>query len=152
MKELSLKHEEYADTSQQDAHELLRNLLGGIEMEEVDLIKKLEAERAAIVKMDTANARKRATTIRGDTPTLVSWISERVNAESADDEGEEDSTSDESDSEIDSAGEEASRKQKKGAKSTMKPFIDTLFGGKLTSVIVCEFGHGKFSRTFLCMA
>ncbi|KAE8212335.1 hypothetical protein CF327_g4017 [Tilletia walkeri] len=42
---LARKFDQYGDFAQQDAHELLRHLLDACRMEEVDLIKKLKAER-----------------------------------------------------------------------------------------------------------
>jgi ubiquitin carboxyl-terminal hydrolase 16/45 len=126
LKELSTKHEEYADTTQQDAHELLRNLLGGIEMEEVDLIKKVDRPLSSGDASSTVH-QSSARMTRSDTPTLAR------NGE--DSEGNEEDSSSDEDSNSDSE-----------PRSSLRPFINTLFGGKLTSVIVCEFGHGKYLR------
>lgn len=121
---MSTKHEEYADTTQQDAHELLRNLLGGIEMEEVDLIKKVDHRPLSSGDASSTVHQSSARMNRSNTPTLAR------NGEDSE-ENDEDSSSDE-DSNSDSL-----------PRSSLRPFINTLFGGKLTSVIVCEFGHGK---------
>lgn len=37
LRQLSLKHEEYAEATQQDSHELLRHLIDGVMMEEQDV-------------------------------------------------------------------------------------------------------------------
>ncbi|CAD6927614.1 unnamed protein product [Tilletia controversa] len=49
---LTRKFDQYGDFAQQDAHELLRHLLDACRMEEVDLIKKLKAERDAAEEAD----------------------------------------------------------------------------------------------------
>ncbi|KAI5478170.1 ubiquitin carboxyl-terminal hydrolase 16/45, partial [Pseudohyphozyma bogoriensis] len=180
LRELSRKHEEYAQATQQDSHELLRHLIDGIYMEEVDLIKK-------VVKMPQGTLlpkrRKRSSTVRQELNRPVEGSAavpltengtiqeepeplspadeeaaveeeestEGVDADEEDEELEEaeDSDSDEStsSSESDTSDDErsedderkiAQEKKEKKAKKKLRPFIDSVFGGKLASVVICD--------------
>lgn len=162
---MSLKHEEYGETTQQDAHELLRHLMDSIEMEEVDLIKKvLPPVPVAPIRLPKQLRRSTLLDTRpslSTTPTPSSWKIDRaagVDAlpSSSDDDDDDDkdeeassaSESDSSDSDSSSDSDTSKRRKKKQdgeRKSDFKPFIASLFAGKLTSVIVCEYSHGESS-------
>lgn len=48
LRHLSLKHEEYAQATQQDAHEVLRHLIDGVMMEEVDVSPEVLSRRRSL--------------------------------------------------------------------------------------------------------
>lgn len=65
LKELSKKREEYADYDQQDAHELLRVLVDGVRMEEVDLMKGWEQKEKERKEASPRGRRKRMSSATG---------------------------------------------------------------------------------------
>ncbi|SCV67680.1 BQ2448_5291 [Microbotryum intermedium] len=157
LRQMSLKHEEYAHATQQDAHEMLRHLIDGVMMEEVDLIKKVRATRPRPPKGRPMQQRRM--TIRGLDPMrhsddpMMTPVREESGAgaptEAGDgEEGDDDDASDESSSSSSSSSDSDSDNDAKddpfemGPDGTpqlkMRPFISSIFEGKLTSVVVCD--------------
>ncbi|OCF36581.1 hypothetical protein I316_01832 [Kwoniella heveanensis BCC8398] len=65
LREIARKYDQYDDYSQQDAHELLRHLLDSMEMEEKDVIKKIQPSAAG---QHDAKRRRGRNKNRNDTP------------------------------------------------------------------------------------
>ncbi|KAK9900033.1 cysteine proteinase [Cystobasidium minutum MCA 4210] len=137
MRELNRKNEDWNEWDQMDAHELLRFLLDGISMEEMDLIKKKQPQNA---NKEKAKKKKR----KGPRP-----VAEQLRRKAAMAAGEALSSSDSSSSsEEDLSSSEAESLLAEDPTYRLPPrdpppprytpFIDTIFGGKLASVIVCE--------------
>ncbi|GAA5825818.1 hypothetical protein JCM11251_000013 [Rhodosporidiobolus azoricus] len=154
LRQLSLKHDEYAEATQQDSHELLRHLIDGVMMEEQDLIKKLSALPPSHEHL-ASNPRRPSLHARGATVKALNDMhstSEGVVPEDAISESsasvhdgnsadEEDEASDgESDSGSSSSEEEEEQDGNKGTggKDHMRPFVGTVFEGKLSSFIICD--------------
>ncbi|KDE04930.1 hypothetical protein MVLG_04686 [Microbotryum lychnidis-dioicae p1A1 Lamole] len=156
LRQMSLKHEEYAHATQQDAHEMLRHLIDGIMMEEVDLIKKVRATRPRPTKGRPSQQRR--TTIRGLDPMrhsddpLMTPVREESgmgtpteagdDEEGADEEVSDGSSSSSSPSSDSGSDDEVNDPFEIGPDGTpqlkMRPFISSIFEGKLTSVVVCD--------------
>ncbi|KAK4058334.1 hypothetical protein OIO90_000491 [Microbotryomycetes sp. JL221] len=139
LRHLSAKHEEYAQATQQDAHEMLRHLIDGVMMEEVDLIKKVRASR----KRPAGHPRRM--TLRGPivddmrTPTAeMPPKTSGTRIESASDGDEESTTSESSDSESSSDEDETELAKRQKTADDLKPFIAEIFDGKLASIVVCN--------------
>ncbi|GAA5903674.1 hypothetical protein JCM8208_003655 [Rhodotorula glutinis] len=146
LRQLSLKHDEYAEATQQDSHELLRHLIDGVMMEEQDLIKK-------IVELvpDTASPHRPGMPDRNATemPMPNGVAAHPVAAPDADDDGHESdasssssgsssssSSSSSSDDESDSDERALSPRERK--KRQLRPFVGSIFEGKLASFIICD--------------
>ena len=150
---MSLKHEEYADASQQDAHELLLHLLDGVQMEEIDLIKKISPPTVKLT------IQQRRMTVRNEdssiTPTgdangagVAPMVEEEVITDSSDsDSSSDDETDDETSIRANGSVGEAECDDTKG-KRKMRPFVDSTFGGKLASFIVCDTCQAGQSQRF----
>ncbi|WVF72229.1 hypothetical protein IAT40_007041 [Kwoniella sp. CBS 6097] len=65
LREIARKYDQYDDYSQQDAHELLRHLLDSMEMEEKDVIKKIQPRAAGQPEVKRRRGRSKN---RNDTP------------------------------------------------------------------------------------
>ncbi|KAK4701629.1 hypothetical protein P7C70_g4601, partial [Phenoliferia sp. Uapishka_3] len=158
LRELSIKYEEYAAATQQDAHEVLRHLIDGIMMEEVDLIKKV-LQQPSQPKRISLSTRRRLTirpsphpgSPEGHHASLASESSVVSEPEAeADDEADVSEEEDEFEEERDASSESSSSDtsdddedevkafEKIRRKTTMRPFIDSVFGGKLGSVVICD--------------
>ncbi|KAK4050070.1 hypothetical protein OIV83_003640 [Microbotryomycetes sp. JL201] len=137
---MSVKHEEYAQATQQDAHEMLRHLIDGVMMEEVDLIKKVDKHVRTRPPPQSRTATLRAfvngedmRTPTGENPSrkkdadqVVATSSESDSSSSSEDDSDEDD------------------KNASAASGQMKPFIADVFDGKLASIVICsECKHGK---------
>ncbi|GAA5968122.1 hypothetical protein JCM3765_005857 [Sporobolomyces pararoseus] len=148
LRQLSLKYDEYAEATQQDSHELLRHLIDGIMMEEQDLIKKIQATEKDKKKRPTMQ--NRTETAR---PQIDGNAANGINGESAvADSGAEENDGNESDessggsSSSDSASSDSSDSEmetfeldKNGnAKPNRRPFVGSIFEGKLASFIICD--------------
>ncbi|GAA6039316.1 hypothetical protein JCM8097_003261 [Rhodosporidiobolus ruineniae] len=152
LRQLSLKHEEYAEATQQDSHELLRHLVDGVFMEEQDLIKKLKAEHAArhssVPRRPSMHTR--STTVKavfdaaGDAVVPEDSISDESasvhdeNSASAPTEDEGDESDSESSSSSESEAESEEEIGEEERKKRMRPFVGSIFEGKLSSFIICD--------------
>ncbi|BGP34519.1 hypothetical protein JCM10296v2_006341 [Rhodotorula toruloides] len=141
LRQLSLKHEEYAEATQQDSHELLRHLIDGVMMEEQDLIKKiLEATPDTLPHRPSMH--ERLETVRpSDHSTPVP--DQAVVSESEEDSGDESdassaSSSSSSSSDAESDVEETRLTERQRKKRKLRPFVGSIFEGKLASFIICD--------------
>ncbi|GAA5973137.1 hypothetical protein JCM11641_006287 [Rhodosporidiobolus odoratus] len=148
LRQLSMKYDEYAEATQQDSHELLRHLIDGIMMEEQDLIKKLSALPPS---HSSAGLRRPSMHLRSETVKAVvdssgqalvpedaiSESSASVHGNETEEEQEDEGSSSDSDGES-SSSEEEGEEQKKRRKSGMRPFVGSVFEGKLASFIICD--------------
>ncbi|GAA6007104.1 hypothetical protein JCM10207_001509 [Rhodosporidiobolus poonsookiae] len=159
LRQLSLKHDEYAEATQQDSHELLRHLVDGVFMEEQDLIKKIaehppshgpSAPRRPSMHARSTTVRAVVDGVSGDALVPEDAVSESSASvhgvgsavDSAEEEVESESES-ETDSSDSSSGDEAEseseeQKRVRRRKRTMRPFVGSIFEGKLASFIICD--------------
>ncbi|GAA5932107.1 uncharacterized protein JCM15063_001121 [Sporobolomyces koalae] len=142
LRQLSLKYEEYAEATQQDSHELLRHLIDGIMMEEQDLIKKIQAAERASQRRPTMQGRTE--TVRpGSTPADEAHTEVSAqNGYTTDVDGHEsDATSSGSSSSDSSSSDTDSEQEQVARDSTVvkrRPFVGSVFEGKLASFIICD--------------
>lgn len=120
LRQLARKHEEYSDSTQQDAHELLMHVLDAMLLEEIDLIKK-------VTPPPKPKMRSRRGTVRVETGGSFGVISDGGLVYQEEDESESDSSSDSS---TDSDSEPEVKK--------FVPWVENIFGGKLAGFIVCD--------------
>ena len=163
LRQLSIKYPDYQQATQQDAHELLMHLYEGVSMEERDLIKTLAQ---AEPKQDEHKHRRRRGTLRGGMSPFTSTIEEvaeprtgvtssNASVKTADGNASEDgvgesghesssessteSEAESSDSSADSDEDDAGHSHSHAiALAKPRPFIESLFGGNLASIIVCD--------------
>ncbi|KAL7425092.1 hypothetical protein Q5752_000780 [Cryptotrichosporon argae] len=128
LKEIARKYDQYDDFRQQDAHELLRHLLDSMEMEERDVIKKLQPELVSAPTPDADADADATETDRekhdGDVPQMP--LPPPVAPATA----EPDVVMG-----VDTHDGPASVRDDE---DKLVPFVDVLFGGLLASVVVCE--------------
>ncbi|KAM0788248.1 hypothetical protein ACM66B_001399 [Microbotryomycetes sp. NB124-2] len=134
LRHMSVKHEEYAQATQQDAHEMLRHLIDGVMMEEVDLIKKVSKQARVRPPPQSRTATLRAFVNGEDMRTPTAEVPPKNNSSEADQDASSSSDSDLSSSEDESDEDKVADVQS----STMKPFIADVFDGKLASIVVCS--------------
>ena len=125
LREMARKYDQYDDYMQQDAHELLRHVLDSMEMEERDIIKKVQPpppEEPAAKKK-----KKNKALLDGISPLPssvhlpgISPPGSPINAQ-----GQHPGTA-----QTDIQGIPEDEK--------LVPWVDVLFGGQLASVVVCE--------------
>ena len=142
LREMGRKYDQYDDDTQQDAHEFLRHLLDSMEMEEKDVVKRLQPPLPPPGKNGNASRRNggvnRASPL---TSPLVSPTSSKPSSPSKQilvdpmrapgpENNRVASTS------LPNAGPLNGGDVPESQR--MVPFIDVLFGGSLASVIVCE--------------
>lgn len=142
LREIARKYDQYDDYRQQDAHELLRHLLDSMEMEEKDVIKKLQPEQmrprpkrihAGLKGMsgsgrDMAGISPMPSPLPSPAPSQPSSpvrqhfdpMARAVMGQGGSGKVEEEEW------------REIPENQK------LVPFVDVLFGGSLASVVVCE--------------
>jgi ubiquitin carboxyl-terminal hydrolase 16/45 len=131
LREMARKYDQYDDYMQQDAHELLRHLLDSMEMEEKDIIKRVQplplpgSGKAKPKSKDGISPLPSPAPSAPASPTKVTFAGEfpppggnAAQAEITPREVPED--------------------------ERLVPFVDVLFGGLLASVVVCE--HCKSVR------
>ncbi|GAA5869087.1 hypothetical protein JCM1840_000464 [Sporobolomyces johnsonii] len=152
LRQLSLKHDEYAEATQQDSHELLRHLIDGVMMEEQDLIKKMKstAAKKRHPSMHDRNANGRAQPQSEDASPMETVkeegavgaiVDESAVADDEDDGNESDESSASSSSSSSSSTEEEEVSEAEGTgegKGKMRPFVGSIFEGKLASFIICD--------------
>ncbi|GAA5909520.1 uncharacterized protein JCM6883_003973 [Sporobolomyces salmoneus] len=151
LRQLSIKYDEYAEATQQDSHELLRHLIDGIMMEEQDLIKKIEADEKKQRKRPklqdrTETARASVSQSNGDHLNGVNGEAASVDGEGEKDGNESDEEEDSGSSSSDSSSSDSSDSEletfeldKDGnVKPNRRPFVGTIFEGKLASFIICD--------------
>lgn len=140
LREMARKYDQYDDYMQQDAHELLRHLLDSMEMEEKDVIKRVQPPPPSGKK-----GKKKGTGNQGYTgrdgisplpspahsaptsPSKVTFIGATGG----------DPIAEAGKSVVNGEGTEGGVKEVP-EEERLVPFVDVLFGGLLASVVVCE--------------
>lgn len=134
LRELARKYDQYDDYGQQDAHELLRHLLDSMEMEEKDVLKRLQPEPAA-------NGKKRRGSKRpsnaGISPMPSPLPSPAPSAPSSPTKSTFDPLAREGAAQSIASGQVPAFEEVAEDKRLV-PFVNVLFGGSLASVVVCE--------------
>ncbi|GAA5959948.1 hypothetical protein JCM21900_001436 [Sporobolomyces salmonicolor] len=155
LRQLSLKHDEYAEATQQDSHELLRHLIDGVMMEEQDLIKKMKSTmpkkrhpsmhgRNATIRANASQAQsENASPMETVKPEVAfsAIVDESAEADDEDRGNESDASSASSSSSSSSSTDEDGESEDEGAgerKGKMRPFVGSIFEGKLASFIICD--------------
>jgi len=168
LRQLSLKHEEYAEATQQDSHELLRHLIDGVMMEEQDV--RSTRDRPGVARSWTDGLTTRARALSPPCalrPQLIKKLVEQVPDEQPHrpgmpdrsatampgrDSGAEDSgcesdassssgsssSSSSSSSDDESDTDEAALSPRERKKRELRPFVGSIFEGKLASFIICD--------------
>lgn len=146
LRELARKYDQYDDYGQQDAHELLRHLLDSMEMEEKDVLKRLQPQPP--VTNGHGNGRKRRASKRpsnaGVSPMVSPLPSPAPSAPSSptrstsnmDHFGKESLSASSARSTAPAAPEQVFEDIPEDKR--LVPFVNVLFGGSLASVVVCE--------------
>ncbi|KPV73906.1 uncharacterized protein RHOBADRAFT_54494 [Rhodotorula graminis WP1] len=138
LRQLSLKHDEYAEATQQDSHELLRHLIDGVMMEEQDLIKKiveLVPETASPHRPGMPDRNATEMPMPNGAAHLAADDSSHESDASSSSSGSSSSSSS-SDDESDSDERALSPRERK--KRQLRPFVGSIFEGKLASFIICD--------------
>ncbi len=146
LQEMAKKYDQYDDYMQQDAHELLRHLLDSMEMEEKDVIKRLQP-------IPPPGRTRRKSWIHGDGK-LINPLPSPNSSHSASISSSPvqhrsmDSVPDDVNGHLSRTSSLSSASQTSGAiemgpkpipdSERLVPFVDVLFGGALASVVVCE--------------
>lgn len=144
LREMARKYDQYDDYMQQDAHELLRHLLDSMEMEEKDIIKRVQPPPPVTKKHGKKGTKNGAgkdgisplpspSPSAPASPTKVTFLG--VTGEEPGLEGSRTTL-------VDQASEPVGREIPE--EERLVPFVDVLFGGLLASVVVCE--HCKSVR------
>ncbi|GAA5995963.1 uncharacterized protein JCM10292_004858 [Rhodotorula paludigena] len=141
LRQLSLKHEEYAEATQQDSHELLRHLIDGVMMEEQDLIKKIvQATPDTLPHRPGMHDRNRTAMpgVPDSPPAEPAAAPEASDADGEDSESESDDASSSSSSESEDEVDETALTERQRKQRKLRPFVGTIFEGKLASFIICD--------------
>ncbi|BGP26857.1 ubiquitin carboxyl-terminal hydrolase 16/45 [Rhodotorula toruloides] len=141
LRQLSLKHEEYAEATQQDSHELLRHLIDGVMMEEQDLIKKiLEATPDTLPHRPSMHERLETVRSSDASTPVPDQASVSESEDESDDESDASSASSSSSSSSDAESEieEMRLTERQRKKRKLRPFVGSIFEGKLASFIICD--------------
>lgn len=144
LREIARKYDQYDDYRQQDAHELLRHLLDSMEMEEKDVIKRIQP--SALVPPEKKRKRTRQSKdVAGISPMQSPLPSPATSAPGS---PVRQRSIDPMSQAVTGAGEAAgsSSSGTEGAETLVDipederliPFVDVVFGGSLASVVVCE--------------
>ncbi|GAA5886814.1 hypothetical protein JCM16303_005714 [Sporobolomyces ruberrimus] len=145
LRQLSIKYDEYAEATQQDSHELLRHMIDGIMMEEQDLIKKIQAaekdkKRRPTMQSRNGTVRASMTLSSPEQPnggeSAIADDEEDTGNESDESSGSSSSDSSSSDSESETEVVELDREG--NVKPKRRPFVGSIFEGKLASFIICD--------------
>jgi ubiquitin carboxyl-terminal hydrolase 16/45 len=134
LRELARKYDQYDDYGQQDAHELLRHLLDSMEMEEKDVVKRLQPEPALNGKKRKASKRP---SNAGISPMPSPSPSPAPSAPSSPTKSTFDPIAKESAAQSIASGH-APALEEVAEDKRLVPFVNVLFGGSLASVVVCE--------------
>lgn len=130
LKEMAKKYDQYDEYSQQDAHELLRHLLDSMEMEERDVVKKLQPQPPL------ATTRRRSGHHVGISP-LPSPVPSPATSDPPSPikptPGDQLATAAIGSQQVNTGANRVIPESER-----MIPFVDVLFGGSLASVVVCE--------------
>lgn len=132
LRELARKYDQYDDYGQQDAHELLRHLLDSMEMEEKDVLKKIQPE--PVEKGRKRKGSKRPSTA-GVSPMPSPLPSPAPSAPSSPTKQTFGLVDRESQS---IASGQVPAFEEVPEDKRLVPFVNVLFGGSLASVVVCE--------------
>jgi len=131
LREMAKKYDQYDDYMQQDAHELLRHLLDSMEMEEKDVIKKVQP---GVSTSGNEQKRKgRGKGLDGISPMPSPLPSPAPSAPG--------SPTKEHFGELLTAkpgGEAEGLPKGISEDERLVPFVDVLFGGSLASIVICE--------------
>jgi len=136
LRELARKYDQYDDYMQQDAHELLRHLLDSMQMEEKDIIKRVQPAPTPVPKKKQKDgisplpsAAPSPAPSAPASPTKTTFGNIRLSAHNS----AEPSRSSSADGALaDAQPREVPEEER------LVPFVDVLFGGLLASVVVCE--------------
>lgn len=127
LRELARKYDQYDDYGQQDAHELLRHLLDSMEMEEKDVIKKVQPQAPAPPKKRRGSKRP---SNAGVSPMVSPAPSPAPSAPSS---------PTRSTSNVEHTFPPPPQEYEEVPEDKcLVPFVNVLFGGSLASVVVCE--------------
>jgi len=138
LREMARKYDQYDDYMQQDAHELLRHLLDSMEMEEKDVIKRVQPAPTPAKKKKhkdgispLPSAAPSPAPSAPASPTRSTSIHGHLSAQNS----AEPSRS----APADAVSVEVSPQPREiPEEERLVPFVDILFGGLLASVVVCE--------------
>lgn len=132
LRELARKYDQYDDYGQQDAHELLRHLLDSMEMEEKDVLKKIQPEpvekgrkRKGSKRPSNAGVSPMPSPLPSPAPSAPSSPTKQTFGLV------------ERDSQSIASGQVPAFEEVPEDKRLV-PFVNVLFGGSLASVVVCE--------------
>jgi ubiquitin carboxyl-terminal hydrolase 16/45 len=132
LRELARKYDQYDDYGQQDAHELLRHLLDSMEMEEKDVLKRLQPEpidkgkkRRGSKRPSNAGISPMPSPLPSPAPSAPSSPTRQTSNPILRGSQTIDST------QVPTFEEVPEDKR-------LVPFVNVLFGGSLASVVVCE--------------
>ncbi|GAA5884144.1 hypothetical protein JCM3774_004553 [Rhodotorula dairenensis] len=171
LRQLSLKHDEYAEATQQDSHECLRHLIDGVMMEEQDLIKKIveatpdhHSHRPSMhsrnatarphgeathgqLSPQTPDAMPSSSSANGVSPGPLAGAATATEDESGNESdasssssssGSSSSSSSEDDESSDSEVDTRRLTLRERKKRALRPFVGSIFEGKLASFIICD--------------
>ena len=137
LRELARKYDQYDDYGQQDAHELLRHLLDSMEMEEKDVLKRVQPEPAPTGKKRRGSKRP---SNAGISPMPSPAPSPAPSAPSSPTKSTFDPLAREGSSITHQAitSGQVPAFEEVSEDKRLVPFVNVLFGGSLASVVVCE--------------
>lgn len=138
LREMARKYDQYDDYMQQDAHELLRHLLDSMQMEEKDIIKRVQPAPTPVAKKKPKDgisplpsAAPSPAPSAPASPTRVTFSHAHLIPENSAD-------SSRSGSADGLAPGVTPQPREVPEEERLVPFVDVLFGGLLASVVVCE--------------
>lgn len=137
LKEMAKKYDQYDDYMQQDSHELLRHLLDSMEMEEKDVIKRLQPiPPPSMKKRPRSKSQFPISPLQSPLPSpAVSSTSSPGELRALDSTSGSLPVQQSSPSSYSSGGVELGDIPEE---EVMVPFVAALFGGSLASVVVCD--------------
>lgn len=134
LREIASKYDQYDDYRQQDAHELLRHLLDSMEMEEKDVIKRLQPEQLRMPKRrGSSTSKKGKRDLVGISPMASPLPSPMPSQPSSPVKQHFDPIR----AAVGGGHVEQEERELTDAERLV-PFVNVLFGGSLASVVVCE--------------
>ncbi|BGP50791.1 hypothetical protein JCM10450v2_006717 [Rhodotorula kratochvilovae] len=138
LRQLSLKYDEYAEATQQDSHELLRHLIDGVMMEEQDLIKKIVEQEPDTPPHRPGMPDRHATAMPGPNGSAVPLNGDADAEDSGSESDASSSSSSSSSSDDESDADEKALTPRERKKRQLRPFVGSVFEGKLASFIICD--------------
>jgi ubiquitin carboxyl-terminal hydrolase 16/45 len=138
LRELARKYDQYDDYGQQDAHELLRHLLDSMEMEEKDVLKKVQPQLIGGDKGKKRKGSKRPSNA-GISPMPSPLPSPAPSVPSSPTRSTADPLPVPRDNLAPVPGQGRTQEYEDvPEEKRLVPFVNVLFGGSLASVVVCE--------------